>query len=197
MENKGKLTLQCSPGTFQKVQNDTDRNKVVQDAAGDDFYEEIEISQYSALATAPGVIGDSDYIPICPPVGTNKGPVSAGTDECMTDFATDSEAIDNADKGGEEPLSFEPGCSKETPDQKTTWLDAPTKFLISRVKELRPKVGKSAKLRKKRQMWMQISNELRDKGYTFSWPQVETKFFSLERQYKKAQLHNSKTGRNR
>ncbi|XP_075153328.1 uncharacterized protein LOC142234040 [Haematobia irritans] len=80
---------------------------------------------------------------------------------------------------------------------KSVWIEPAVKFLISKVKELRPKVGKSASLKNKKQMWIKISEELCSLGYNFNSQQVETKYFSLERKYKRTQLYNSKTGRNR
>lgn len=98
----------------------------------------------------------------------------------------------------ESNFDFEsPCCSSDAEPKKTLWLEATTKFLISRVKELRPRVGKTASFKNKKHMWKKIAEELCLQGYNFNVQQVEAKFFTLERQYKKTQLHNSKTGRNR
>ncbi|XP_017468743.1 PREDICTED: uncharacterized protein LOC108360812 [Rhagoletis zephyria] len=92
------------------------------------------------------------------------------------------------------PIQNSGGSSQE---KKFSWLDAPTKLLLALVKELRPKVGKSANLRNKKQMWNTISNELCAKGHFYNAAQVEGKFFTLERRYKNVQLNNSQTGRGR
>ncbi|XP_073839278.1 uncharacterized protein [Musca autumnalis] len=81
--------------------------------------------------------------------------------------------------------------------KKFVWLDSSTKMLIAKVKEYRPLVGKVGSLKNKSQMWNKISQDLTACGHEVNTSQVQAKYFSLERQYKKVQLHNSKTGRNR
>lgn len=88
-------------------------------------------------------------------------------------------------------------CSKDAGAKQALWLEASTKFLLTKVKELRPKVGKTASLRNKKQMWAKIAEELQERGHNFNSVQVEAKFFNLERQYRRMQFYNSKTGRNR
>ncbi|XP_037825591.1 zinc finger protein with KRAB and SCAN domains 2-like [Lucilia sericata] len=85
----------------------------------------------------------------------------------------------------------------ENLSEKQMWLDAPTKLLISNLVELQPKVGKSAALKNKKKLWDLISEELKSNGYMFTPIQVETKFRSLERQYKKTKLNNKLTGRSK
>lgn len=46
-------------------------------------------------------------------------------------------------------------------------------------------------------MWEVITQKLAEAGYAFSELQVQGKYRSLERQYKRTKLNNSKTGRNR
>ncbi|XP_073823977.1 uncharacterized protein [Musca autumnalis] len=70
-------------------------------------------------------------------------------------------------------------------------------MLIAKVKEYRPLVGKVGSLKNKSQMWNKISQDLTACGHEVNTSQVQAKYFNLERQYKKVQLHNSKTGRNR
>ncbi|XP_011292782.2 uncharacterized protein LOC105261849 [Musca domestica] len=115
-----------------------------------------------------------------------------------------------SDESMEEPLVFNPifepqcqleeGCEPQSPEpdgKKSIWLDSSTKLLINKYKDLRPLVGKVASLKNKKQMWTKISEELKANGHDFTIAQVENKFYSLERQYKNMQLHNSKTGRDR
>lgn len=94
-------------------------------------------------------------------------------------------------------IIFSPNNNSEMDAQKTIWLDASTKLLISLVKEMRPKVGKSLHLKNKRQMWVAIAAKLCANGHNFNASQVEARYFTLERQYKRAQLNNKKTGRSR
>ncbi|XP_067636686.1 uncharacterized protein [Eurosta solidaginis] len=156
-----------------KVQmDDTYRQKVAEKAAGSDFYEEIIFSESQETEMSP-TQDDDDFV--------------------RHQRTPDSDMVDE----NSEMLYHAAGCSSETPMKKVVWLDAPTKFLISKVEELQPKVGKTAKIKSKRHMWTQISHELKKTGYPFTWVQVEAKFFALERRYKKVQYNNSKTGRNR
>ncbi|KAI8125900.1 hypothetical protein CVS40_3905 [Lucilia cuprina] len=86
----------------------------------------------------------------------------------------------------------------ENLSERQMWLDAPIKLLISNLLvELQPKVGKSAALKNKKKLWDLISEELKSNGYMFTPIQVETKFRSLERQYKKTKLNNKLTGRSK
>lgn len=80
---------------------------------------------------------------------------------------------------------------------KQVWLEAPTKLLLSLLEDLRPQVGKTVKLKNKKKMWEVITQKLAEAGYAFSELQVQGKYRSLERQYKRTKLNNSKTGRNR
>ncbi|XP_017472170.1 PREDICTED: uncharacterized protein LOC108363340 [Rhagoletis zephyria] len=103
---------------------------------------------------------------------------SAGLEESF------SEEIAMGESEGEDFLPI--GTSAETPHGKRpAWLDAPTKLLILKFKELRPKAGKSQSMKNKKQMWSRISKELCEKGYIYTSSQVEGKFYSVERQYKK------------
>lgn len=90
------------------------------------------------------------------------------------------------------PLPNEDQCS-----QKQTWLEAPTKLLLSLLEELRPKVRKTVALKTKSKMWDTIRDKLAANGYNFTSTQIENKYRTLERQYKKTNLHNKKTGRNK
>lgn len=94
-------------------------------------------------------------------------------------------------------IIFSPNNDSEMGAQKPIWLDASTKLLISLVKEMRPKVGKSQHLKNKRQMWVAIAAKLCANGHSFNASQVEGRCFTLERQYKRAQLNNKQTGRSR
>lgn len=130
------------------------RGAVAQQAAGDEYYDEIIFS--------PNSVVDCEQ----------------GTQETSAETET-------------------PCCSTDAAVKKNLWLESSTKLLIAKVKELRPKVGKSASLKTKKAMWSKIAVELQERGHNFNSVQVEAKFFSLERQYKRMRLYNSKTGRNR
>lgn len=95
------------------------------------------------------------------------------------------------------PNSLLSGTTIEDFSSKVVWLEAPTKMLLSLMEELAPRVGKSLQLKNKNKMWKLISEKLTAEGYPFSPSQVQTKFRTLERQYKKIKLHNTKTGRDR
>lgn len=67
-------------------------------------------------------------------------------------------------------IIFSPNNDSEMGAQKPIWLDASTKLLISLVKEMRPKVGKSQHLKNKRQMWVAtISTPSRWRGDVLRW----------------------------
>ncbi|XP_036346089.1 uncharacterized protein LOC118755352 [Rhagoletis pomonella] len=156
MENNNELTINCSPGTFKKIQADADyRQCVIQQVAGEDTFGQITFSQNE------------------PDMSLSEQP------DCAYQQNVDT-------------------ASGESPDlAKPLWLDAPTRFLIQKVRDLRPRVGKSASLKNKKQMWSTISKELCEMRYMFTAVQVETKFYTLERNYKQAASNNSKTGRTR
>lgn len=82
-------------------------------------------------------------------------------------------------------------------DGKQVWLEAPTKLLLSIMAELQPKVGKTASVKNKKKMWNVIAERMCLEGYNYSTTQIENKFRTLERQFKKTNLHNKQTGRNR
>ncbi|XP_073818576.1 uncharacterized protein [Musca autumnalis] len=156
MNNKRKLDLVCSPGTYKRVATDTDyMNTIVSQMAGNEDFDEIvftpnpeDVAEYS-LGLAPS------------------------QDETEGHLSSDGDT------------------------KKSIWLDSAVKLLLAKLKELRPLVGKTASLKNKKQMWTKIAEELAEKGHTYNASQVEGKYFSLERQYKKVKLNNSKTGRNR
>ncbi|XP_073827809.1 uncharacterized protein [Musca autumnalis] len=80
---------------------------------------------------------------------------------------------------------------------KQTWLEAPTKLMLSLLENMLPKVGKSVHLKNKKKLWEAIAETLNVNGYTFSPEQVQSKFRTMERRYKKVKLNNSLTGRNK
>lgn len=104
-----------------------------------------------------------------------------------------SSAIGEIASGGDEE-DFIPIGAETSRNKKLTWLEAPTKLLLNRVKDLRAMVGKKASLESKKHMWVTISNELCEQGYMYTAQQVETRYYTLERQYKQTKLNNSKSG---
>lgn len=77
-----------------------------------------------------------------------------------------------------------------------SWNDANMKLFLSLYKEMKGLVG-SRKLKNFKEMWKHISNEMKNSGYDVTAIQVENKWKTLERQYKKVICNNNQTGRGR
>lgn len=77
-----------------------------------------------------------------------------------------------------------------------TWSDSMTKLLIHEYKNLKPLV-ESGKIKTLQKMWQKIQLVLREHKYEVTATQVESKWKSLERAYKKMLENKTKTGRGR
>lgn len=77
---------------------------------------------------------------------------------------------------------------------KANMVGSTHKAPIIFIRRVATKVGKTVALKTKSKMWDTIRDKLAAKGYNFTLTQIES---YLERQYKKTNLHNKKTGRNK
>ena len=77
-----------------------------------------------------------------------------------------------------------------------SWNDANTKLFLSLYKEMKNLVG-LRKIKNFKEMWKCISDEMKNSGYNVSALQVENKWKTMERQYKKVISNNNQTGRGR
>lgn len=125
---------------------------------------------------------------------------------------TTSDAVDAVDGTGVDAVDAEVGFDAvgaaaididddeaiaEADPGKSMWVESATKMLLALLDDMGPRVGKSLALKNKKKMWSVISDKLKAAGYLFSPSQVQSRFRTLERQYKKVKLNNSKTGRDR
>ncbi|XP_031329316.1 uncharacterized protein LOC116160285 [Photinus pyralis] len=78
-----------------------------------------------------------------------------------------------------------------------SWTEAPTKLLIELYNNYSPKVGKVVKLKNKKKMWEAIKDDMEKQNYTFTAAQIENRWKTLERSFKKKTENNNKTGRAR
>lgn len=62
---------------------------------------------------------------------------------------------------------------------------------------IKNKIGKAAVIKKKKSIWRVIIIKLNRKGFNFPKKQVENRYKTLDRGYKKKTINNKKIGRNR
>ncbi|XP_073817850.1 uncharacterized protein [Musca autumnalis] len=161
MNNKRKLDVVCSPGTYKRVTTDPEyMSSVLSQMTSEEDFDEIVFS--------PNPEPEDDTAQYGLELAS-----SCSQDETYAQLNSDADS------------------------KKIIWLDSAVKLLLAKVKELRPLVGKVASLKNKKQMWTKIAEALAANGHNYNATQVEGKYFSLERQYKKVKLNNSKTGRSR
>ncbi|XP_055844446.1 uncharacterized protein LOC129910882 [Episyrphus balteatus] len=68
---------------------------------------------------------------------------------------------------------------------RDVWFEAPTRLLLKCIEEMQPKLGKTFAFKNKQKMWQQIHKVMVADGYTFSVAQVQGRFRSLERRYRR------------
>lgn len=77
-----------------------------------------------------------------------------------------------------------------------SWNDTNTKLFLSLYREMRELVS-TRKIKNIKAMWKCITDKMQNSGYDVTALQVENKWKTLERQYKKVISNNNKTGRGR
>ncbi|XP_067216844.1 uncharacterized protein [Linepithema humile] len=77
-----------------------------------------------------------------------------------------------------------------------SWNDANTKLFLSLYKEMKELVA-YRKIKSFKEMWKRITDEMKNSGYDVTATQVENKWKTLERQYKKVISNNNQTGKGR
>lgn len=93
---------------------------------------------------------------------------------------------------GEDPPLEQPGR-----DESELWPRRKSLFLIEKFKEFKEDARK--KMKTKRQMWAELADSLNNEfpETPVSWSQVENRWRTLERQYKKHARHQNTSGSNR
>jgi len=78
----------------------------------------------------------------------------------------------------------------------TSWNDANTKLFLSLYREMKNLVA-SKKIKSFKDMWKRITDEMNNSGYKVTITQVQNKWKTLDRQYKKVISNNNQTGKGR
>ncbi|XP_075539831.1 uncharacterized protein LOC142574679 [Dermacentor variabilis] len=94
------------------------------------------------------------------------------------------------------PTATPPPLSADS--EREVWNTNKSKFLISKYKEFKEVIGKKGGFRTKKAMWEKLAQEINQEFQCHMTPlQVENKWKSMERAYKKTKIKNSSSGHSR
>ncbi|XP_017486080.1 PREDICTED: uncharacterized protein LOC108374612 [Rhagoletis zephyria] len=172
--NNSQLNVTCSPGTFMRIQKD----QVYRQQLASQVLENRE--DYNEVIFSTQLMGEVH---------------EAQSGVCTEEAQNPVEALEmQSSQRSEEELPSEGMFGSA---EKQAWVEAPVKLMLALIEELRPKVGKSASVKNKTKIWKIITERMAAEGYNFSTAQIENKFRTMERNFKRTNLHNKQTGRNR
>lgn len=88
------------------------------------------------------------------------------------------------DKHDPELISLKQNIEIDAQEKRTIWTDEGTKLLLTLYKQVEPLLG-SRHIRSKRRMWENMSVEMNNAGFSYTGEQVENRFKTLIRAYRK------------
>ncbi|XP_017481258.1 PREDICTED: uncharacterized protein LOC108370437 [Rhagoletis zephyria] len=181
--NNSQLNVTCSPGTFSRIQNDeVYRQQLATQVLENrkDYNEVIFSTQLMGQVQEAQNSVDAQEVQNALYEQEAQNPVEAVV---MQSPQRNVETLPSEENSGSA--------------EKQAWVEAPVKLMLTLIEELRHKVGKSASVKNKTKMWKVITERMAEQGYIFTTAQIENKFRTMERNFKKTNLHNKQTGRNR
>ncbi|XP_072145703.1 uncharacterized protein [Dermacentor andersoni] len=131
--------------------------------------------------------------PVSPPLAAAAGFDVAS--QAMPSIATPSMAT-LPPRATPPPTATPPPLSADS--EREVWSTNKSKFLITKYKEFKEVIGKKGGFRTKKAMWEKLAHEINQEFRCHMTPlQVENKWKSMKRVYKKTKIKNSSSGHSR